>query len=417
MLLIDRIGELLTMDTNRGNFIRGKDMANAGILHGAALVIEDGKILEYGTRDTILQKYDGQIRECVDAHDGLVTPGLVDPHTHAMFIGTRENEFEMRIDGKTYMEIAEAGGGILSSMRKVREASEIDLINASMRCVDKFLRNGVTSFEIKSGYGLSFEAEMKMLHAIAQFAAIAPQKIVATFMGAHEIPPEYRPDGKSAYVQHIVDDMIPTVAREKLAQFVDVFCEPGVFDLADTGKILRAAKSNGLQTKLHADEIKSLGGTELGITLRARSVDHLAAISEIGIHLLGESDTVAVLLPGTMMFLSTAKYAPARQIIDSGGIVALGTDFNPGTSPTTNLPLVMSIACTQMRMRPIETFIATTINAAYAIGIENECGSITAGKNADIIIWDADNHRQVPYFYGDNLVGTVIKNGNMLYHK
>jgi len=419
MFLIDRIGELLTMDARGGAPLRGKDMAIPGFVADAAVVIDGEKIADYGKREEILKKYDGQIDESVDAQGALVTPGLVDPHTHAVFVGTRELEFEMRIKGKSYMEIAAAGGGILNTTKRVREADVDALVKSALFRFDRMLSNGTTTVEVKSGYGLSTEDELKMLEAIARLRELVPQDIVATFLGAHEIPAEYRekPNGRREYVDLVVNEMLPKVAERKLAKFCDVFCEVGVFDLDDTRKILTRAKELGLGLKLHADEIEPMGGTELGVELGARSVDHLVAVSERGISMLATSETAAVLLPGTSFFLSLGKYAPGRQLIDAGAIVALATDFNPGSSPTTSMPLVMSVACTQMRLTPAEAWVAATINAAYALGIEFATGSITRGKLADLVIWDAENHRQVPYFYGEHLTQVVIKRGKVIWHR
>ncbi len=417
MFLVDRIGELLTMDVGGGAPLRKSDMALPGAVEDAALVIADGRIADYGKRDEILARYEGEIRDSVDAGGALVTPGLVDPHTHAVFIAPRELEFEMRIKGRTYMEIAKLGGGILSSTEAVRKASEEELLKAALLRFEMMLSHGVTTVEVKSGYGLETDAELKMLRVIRKLSEMVAQDIVPTFLGAHEVPQEFRPDRKSEYVDLVINEMLPKVAQEGLAQYCDVFCEEDVFDLEDSRKILMAAKSLGLGIKLHADELSPLGGSELGVELGARSVDHIVEISDIGVTLLAASDTAAVLLPGTTFFLGKTKYAPARRLVDEGAIVALATDFNPGSSPTTNLPLVMSIACTQMRLTPAEAWSAATINAAYAIGMEKLVGSITKGKQADIIIWDAENHRQVPYFYGENLVDIVIKKGKIVWRK
>ncbi|MCD6594091.1 imidazolonepropionase [bacterium] len=416
MLLIDRIGELLTMDSNDGKAIRGEMMSLPGIITDSAIVVDGEKIVDYGKRNDILKNYGDKITTSVDAENSLVTPGLVDPHTHAVFLGTRETEFEMRLKGKSYMEIANTGGGILNTVKQVRKSDEDTLVQKSLLRFEQMLSNGITTVEVKSGYGLSVESELKMLNVIKKLRELVPQDIVPTFLGAHEIPDEYRPDRKSEYIDSIINEMIPQVANERLAKFCDVFCEKGVFDIEDTGRILTAAKENGLGLKMHADEIEPMGGTELGVSLGARSVDHLGAISDFGIVLLAQSETAAVFLPGTTFFLGLEKYAPARQLIGSGAIVALATDFNPGSSPTTNLPMIMSIACMQMKLTPTEVWAAATINAAYAIGLEFMVGSITKGKYADIAIWNAENHKQIPYFYGEKLVKIVIKRGKVLWH-
>lgn len=417
MYLIERIGELLTMDVGDGNCLRGAQMANPGIVESAALVYEGDTIVAYGDNDEILSEYGDRIVDSIDAGGALVTPGFVDPHTHSIFIGTRELEFEMRIRGMSYMQIAEMGGGILHSTEKVRDATEDELVENALLRFDRMLSNGITTVEVKSGYGLETEAELKMLRAIRKLSRMVPQDIVPTFLGAHEVPAEFRPNRRDEYVDIIINEMIPMVASEKLAKFCDVFCEAGVFDVDDTRRILESAKQNKLGLKLHADEIEPLGGAELGVDLGARSVDHIVAISDIGVSVLAASNTAAVLLPGTSFFLAMNRYAPARSLIDSGAIVAMATDFNPGSSPTTNMPLIMSIACTQMKMTPAETWTAATINSAYAVGMQNQVGSIKAGKQADIIIWNAENHRQIPYAYGENNVEIVIKKGKTVWRR
>jgi len=414
MILINNIGELLTSDTNQGKPIRGRTMNNPGIIHDAAIVIEDDHFVASGPRHEILSKYDNKIDKEISANNGLVTPGLVDPHTHAVFAGTRELEFEMRIEGRSYMEISKAGGGILNTARRVRESNENQLAANTTQYLQTMISHGITTCEIKSGYGLSTESELMMLRTIATVADRTPMDIIPTFLGAHEIPENYRPDNKAEYIQLIINEMLPIVVKENLAKFVDIFCEEGVFELEDTEILINAALSKGLGIKLHADEIQPMGGSELGVRYNAISVDHLVAISEKGIDVLSKSNTVATLLPGTSFFLALGKYAPARKLIDSDALVALSTDFNPGSSPTTNASLIMSIACSQMKMTPAECFVAYTINSAAAIGMDNIVGSITPNKQADLVIWNANNYRQIPYFYGENLVSKVIKKGSII---
>lgn len=417
MYLLERIGELLTINAANGKVLRNESMSNPGIIEDAAIVYDENKIIAYGSNDAMLSRYGDEIVDSIDAGSALVTPGLVDPHTHAVFIGSRELEFEMRIRGMSYMQIAQMGGGILSSTEKVREASLDDLVSKSQLRFNQMLSNGITTVEVKSGYGLDLKSELKMLRAIKKLSSMVAQDIVPTFLGAHEIPPEFRPNKKEDYIELIIQEMLPRVASEKLAKFCDVFCEDGVFDIGDSRRILNAAKGKKLGLKMHADEIKSLGGAEIGVDLGARSVDHLGAISDIGISVLATSNTAAVLLPGTTFFLGLEKYAPGRKLIDSGAIVAIATDFNPGSSPTTNLPLIMSIACTQMKLTPLEAWSAATINAAYAIGMEEKIGSITEGKQADFVVWNAENYREVPYFYGENMAEIVIKKGKVAWRR
>ena len=415
MLLVKDIGELLTCDAADGRPLRGKETSNPGLIKNAAIVIYDGIIVDRGQQDAIIRKYGDRITDEISADGGLVTPGLVDPHTHAVFVGTRELEFEMRIQGKSYMEIAKAGGGILNTAKRVRESNEQELLESGLKYLNWSLKHGTTTIEVKSGYGLSTESELMMLRAIKELGEQSALDVVSTFLGAHEVPAEFRPDRRKEYVDIVVNEMLPKVAKERLAKFVDVFCEVGVFDLDDTKKILTRARELGFGLKIHADEIEPMGGTELGVELGAASVDHLVAVSERGVEMLAKSDTVAVLLPGTSFFLDLGKFAPARRLIDSGAIVALATDFNPGSSPTTNMPLVMSIACTKMKMTSAETFAAATINAAKALKLEEKVGSITPGKQADLVIWNAENYRQIPYFYGENLVKMVLKRGEVVY--
>ena len=303
MFMIERIGELLTMDAADGKPLRGSDTSSPGMIQNAAVAVSGDKIIAYGTNDEILSEYGGEITDSVDACGALVTPGLVDPHTHAVFIGSRELEFEMRIRGMSYMQISQMGGGILNSAEHVQQATQEQLVQQSLLRFERMLSNGVTTVEVKSGYGLDTEAELKMLRAIQDLSELVAQDVVATFLGAHEIPEQFRPDKKEEYIRIVIEDMIPKVAQENLAKFCDVFCEAGVFDIDDTRRILEAARDSGMELKLHADEIEHLGGTELGVDIGARSVDHIVKISSIGISVLAASDTAAVLLPGTSFFL------------------------------------------------------------------------------------------------------------------
>jgi len=417
--LIVNASELLTLDTYGGLVpLHGRKMREVGIIRNGAVAIASGEIIAYGKTHELLDELeiDGDTR-IIDAKGKTVTPGLVDSHTHPVFAATRENEFAMRIEGKSYMEIAKAGGGILNTAKRTGELTLEEMSTRATPYLDRMLTHGVTTIEGKSGYGLTTESELNMLQALRYLDQIERIDIVPTFMGAHEIPAEFRGGRENEYVDLIIDEMLPIVAERKLAQFCDIFCEVGVFDLDQTRRILTRAKELGLGIKLHADEIEPMGGTELGVELGAISVDHIIEVSQEGIQKLAKSSTVATLLPGTSLFLDKGKFAPARELIDADAVVALATDFNPGSSPTTNLPLIMSLGCISMKMTPAEVMTAVTLNAAFAIGMGEKAGSLTPGKNADIVIWNAENHGQIPYFYGESLVDHVIKKGRVAWKK
>jgi imidazolonepropionase len=382
------------------------------IKQGAAAAIEDGKIKEIGREDLLISKYP-EARK-IDGERCWAFPGYVDPHTHPVFFKTREEEFEMRIRGKSYEEIAAAGGGIRNSVRALREASFDELAELTYNRMREFISYGTTAVEAKSGYGLSLEDELKSLRVLRKVGQLLPLTIVPTFLGAHEVPDEYR-DRREDYIELIIKEMIPAVAEEKLAVFCDVFTEKNVFSVAESEKILIAAKNYGLIPKLHADELSPLGGAELAARVRAISADHLLMVSDEGIREVRKAEVVPVLLPGTAFFLGKRSYAPARKMIEAGLPVALATDYNPGSSFTQNMALIQSIACTQMKMLPAETVWATTLNSARAIAREKELGSLEPGKRADIILLDVPNYRYIPYHYGMNHVKTVIRGGRVIH--
>ena len=357
----------------------------------------------------------------IDAAGGTVTPGLVDPHTHLLFAGSREYEWLIRQRGAGYLEILEAGGGILSTVAATRAASTDELLAHGRRWLDEMLGHGVTTIEAKSGYGLDLETEIRLLDAAHQLGREGPIDIVSTFLGAHAVPPEFRtrPDGTEAYVRSVVDDQLPGVAAHGRARFCDVFCESGVFTPEQSRRILEAAAGYGLGLRLHADELAPSGGAELAAELGAASADHLATPSEAGIDALAQAaadgrPVVATLLPATTWFLMKDHGAPARTFIDRGVPVALGTDFNPGTSPTASLPLAMTAACHELRMTPDEALTAVTINAARAIGLEDEIGSLEAGKSADLVVWRVPTSTQIPYWPAADLARTVVKRGRVV---
>jgi imidazolonepropionase len=359
----------------------------------------------------------------VDAGGALVTPGLIDAHTHLVFAGTRELEWQMRARGAGYLEVLAAGGGILSTVAATRAASDADLLSAARGRLSEMLANGTTTAEAKSGYGLEVATELRTLGLIHQLDVEGPVELVATYLGAHAVPAEYRdrPDGKGAdeYVAHIVRDQLPLVGQQGIARFCDVFCEDGVFTPGQAARILSAAEHYGLKLRIHADELAPSGGAELAAELGCLSADHLGAPSEAGIAaLVWAADSgypvVATLLPATSWFLGKRHFAPARRFVEAGIPVALATDLNPGTSPTVSLPLVMSIACVEMGLTPAEALVAVTINAAHSLGLGAEIGSIEPGKQGDLVVWDVPTVEQLPYWLGRRLARTVIKRGRVV---
>ena len=351
--------------------------------------------------------------ERLDAEGKLVTPGLIDPHTHLIFGGWRQHELAMKLKGVTYLEILAAGGGILSTVKKTRAASLEELADKAEQELRKMLRLGVTTCECKSGYGLATEEEMKMLHAVRLLRKRQPVELVSTFMAAHALPQEYAQD-REGYIRLIIDEMLPRVAAEHLAEFCDVFCETGVFTPEECRRILLAAQRLGLAAKCHSDEIDPIGGTEMAGSIGAVSCEHLIRCQKSGIDAMKAGGTVACLLPATSFYLGAA-FAPARQMIEAGVSVAFGSDFNPGSCPCGNLPLAMNIGCYRYRMTPEECLTAVTLNAAAAIHRAERLGSLEVGKQADVLIWDAPDLEYIFYRFGDSLTETVVKNGVVVY--
>lgn len=378
-------------------------------------MLRDGAVLVDGGRITAVGSY----AELRDAHAGAVVeevrgvlfPGLVDCHTHAVFGAPRLDDHERRALGEDYKTIAARGGGILESVRDVRARSEADLVALTRARVRTLLAHGSTTIEVKSGYGLDPATELKQLRAIRAAAETERAALVPTFLGAHEVPPEFR-DARADYVRLLCEEMIPAVAREGLAVACDVFCEPGVFDVAESRAILATAKRHGLAPKLHADELEGSGGAELAAALGALSADHLAAISDAGIRALAGSDTVAVLLPATMVFLGKQRQPPARRLVEAGAAVALATDFNPGSSPTVSLPLVMVLGVSQLGLSHAEAVSAVTVNAAAALGLAGDRGQIATGFRADLVSCGVSDWREVAYWMGKNLVTAVWTGGS-----
>lgn len=376
-------------------------MRDAGVLADVAVAVADGRILAVGPTSELEARYADSER--IDCGRGVLTPGLVDSHTHAVFGRARFEEQELRAAGLDYMEIARRGGGIHASVADLRQRDDDDLFSLARVRLMRLASYGATTIEVKSGYGLTVDDELKTLRTVARLAETLPLRLVPTFLGAHEIPMEARatPGGRSDYVRLLVHELIPRVASAGLARFVDVFCEPGVFTIEETRTILTAARAVGLGLKLHADELATSGGAELAASLRAASADHLASISETGIRAIAESSTVATLLPGTMLFLGKTRQAPARALLDAGAAVALATDFNPGTSPTPNFPLILTLGVSQLRMTAAEAMLAATVNGAAALDLATVTGQIAPGFEADLALFDVSDFREIPYWYGD----------------
>jgi imidazolonepropionase len=422
-ILISPIGELATPRRTEGP-VRGADMRKIERTKDAAIAIREGRIIAVG-KATDIEKKVATTADTVriDAGGKLITPGLIDPHTHLIFGGNRANEFIMRCQGKSYAEIANAGGGIVASMRGTREASTHQLASDSLKRLKRMSEHGTTTCEIKTGYGLDQKTELAMLDVILQLQAKSPVTVIPTFMPAHAIPPG---GSREAYVNEILESMLPAAAglRDSRANgkapgklFVDVFCDKGYFTLDDTRLIFDKAKSLGMQLKVHSDEFEALGATAFAIKSGAASADHLLKISDADIQLFGQSDTIPILLPGTSFYLHLDEHAPARKLIDAGAAVALGSDFNPGSCHIFSLPFIWGLACLHLKMTPAEALTALTINAAYALKCGDIAGRIACGYRADITIYDVPVIEEVPYNIGWNPVIMTIHEGQIVYDK
>jgi len=411
-LVITNIKQLITL-AGASKPRTKNNLSELSIIENGAIVCENRLISWVGEAQNLPQLTDCQF---IDASRKVVTPGLIDAHTHPVFAGSRENEYELRILGKTYQEIALAGGGIRSSVRRTRAASHEDLLAESRTHTNLLLQHGTTTAEAKSGYGLSLEDEIKSLEVIKTLTSENNIELVPTFLGAHEIPDEFR-NNRDSYINLLTEKMIPTVAQENLAEYCDIFCESHVFSVDEARKILNTAKEYGLKLRLHADQLTLSGGAKLAAELKAITADHLEHIDDESIDALKQAGVMAVLLPGSVFHLGLKQYPPARKMIDRGLAIVIATDFNPGSSPTPSLSMTMSLACTQMRLTPAEALTACTINAAYSLGRGDKIGSLEVGKQADLVIFDCQDYRQIPYFFGTNLVNTVIKRGNIVYRR
>jgi len=384
-------------------------MRDLGTIENGAMLIKDGVIALTGQRSEIEASI-GRDVAVIDAGNRVVMPGFVDAHTHPVFAGNRANEFEQRAEGATYAEIAAAGGGIRSTVRKTRAASEDGLLQGAQKYIRWFLENGTTTIEAKSGYGLTPEDEFKLLRVIH---GIQPLRCVPTFLGAHEIPDEFR-TRPAQYVDLVIEEMLPKVAAGKMAEYCDIFCEPGIFGIEESRRILTAARSLGLGLRLHADQLSKSGAAELAAELHAATADHLEHTGADGIAALKAAGVQPVLLPGSVYALGSTRYPNARAMIQAGLGVVLATDFNPGSSPTPSMPMILSLACTQLKMTPAEAITAATINAAYSLGRGDEIGSLEPGKRADFVIHDCDGYREIPYFFGIRHPHAVYINGRLV---
>ena len=409
-LILKNIGKLVTMQGS-SSFRVKEEMNKINIIENAYIAVKNGKILAIGVGDEFgnLCEDDTKIH---DAEGLLVTPGLIDSHTHLIHGGSRENEFSMKLNGVPYIEILNNGGGILSTVKATKEASEEELYKKAKKSLDRMLEFGVTTVEEKSGYGLELNTEIKQLEVARVLDKNHPVDLVHTFLGAHAVPEEYKENHK-AYIDILVDVMMPKIKDMGLAEFCDVFCEEGVFTIEESEYILQKAKEMGYKLKIHADEIESLGGVELAAKLGCISADHLMAASDEGIKMMAENNVVANILPATSFNLNK-NYADCRKMIDMGAIVSLSSDYNPGSCPSENLQLVMQLGCLHLKMTPNEVLTAVTINAAYAIDRADKIGSIEVGKNADFVVFDARNVEYLMYHFGINHTKKVYKNGNLV---
>jgi imidazolonepropionase len=414
ILLITGASQLLTL-RGRGPR-RGKALSNLGIIKDGALLVRDGLITAVGTRAQMEDLPEAREAEKFDVGGRVVLPGFVDSHTHLIHAASRAEEYELKIAGATYEEIARKGGGILNSVKKLRAATSDVLKQRAHHALKQFAAYGTTTIEAKSGYGLDVASELKILGLHQELNAEQPLEIVSTFLGAHAVPAEYRSKagGTAKYISLLLEKLIPEVASKKLAEFCDVFCDRGAFTREQAKRILEQGKKYGLLPKLHAEQLTRTGATQLAVQLGAASCDHLEHVNRADMRALAKSKTVATLLPGCDFHLGLQRYAPARELIEAGAIVALATDYNPGTSPTVSMPMILSLACSQLRMTPAEAITAATINAATALRREKRIGSLEVGKQADLAVFEVADYREIAYYFGMNTCWTTMKRGKII---
>jgi imidazolonepropionase len=387
------------------------------MIKDGALLVRDGVIAAVGTRTQVEALPEARVAEKLDLGGRVALPGLVDSHTHLIHAASRAEEYELKITGASYEEIARKGGGILNSVNKLRAATSDALKKRAAAALKQFAAYGTTTLEAKSGYGLDVASEMKILGLHKELAAEQPLDIVSTFLGAHVVPAEFRgkPDGAEKYIALLIEKLMPEVAEKKLAEFCDVFCDRGAFTRGQSKRILAAGKRYGMAPRVHAEQLTRTGATQLAVEIRAASCDHLEQVNKSDILALGKSKTVATLLPGCDFHLGLKKYAPAREMIDAGAIVSLATDYNPGTSPTLSMPMILSLACTQLRMTPAEAIVAGTINGAYALRREKQIGSLEVDKQADIAVFEVADYREIPYYFGVSHCWMTVKRGRVIH--
>ncbi len=406
-LLIVNMSQLVTLAGPARPRV-GAELRELAAIENGAILISDGRIVTVGTEPKM--EHHAREAQVIDAGGRLVAPGFVDAHTHLVFAGNRADEFEKRCAGITYQEISAQGGGIRSTVRKTRAATEDQLLATASRHAQWFLQGGTTTIEAKSGYGLTVEDELKILRVIRQIGQATPLRTVPTFLGAHEIPEEY--SGRADdYVQLVIEEMLPRVAAEKLAEFCDIFCEAKVFNIHQARRVFTAAKQHNLGLRMHADQFTSFGASDLAAELGAKTCDHLEQTPPQSMAALKQAGVQPVLLPGSVYAIGAQKYPAARTMIEAGLAVVLATDFNPGSSPTTSMRTIMSLACTQMKMTPAEALTAATVNAAYSLNRGDEIGSLEPGKFADFAIHDAEDYRELSYFFGDHQAAMVFAGG------
>lgn len=418
-LLITNIGQLVTCASD-GKPKRGDDMRDVGMIEDGAVAIADGKFIGVGATEDIVAEYFAD--ETIDAQGKVACPGFVDPHTHIVFAGDRLNEFELKIQGADYLDILAAGGGIISTVQKTRHASVEQLVHESSKRLDKMLACGTTTAEIKTGYGLDTESELKTLRVIEELDRTHPIDLIPTFLAAHAVPPEFK-GNSDGYVDLICREMLPAAWEWYLAShfpsdktpfFADVFCERNAFDLDQSRRVFETAVGIGFKLKAHVDQFTNLGGSAFSIASRAASIDHLDAISDAEIDQLATSETVGIVIPTENFSAGKTQFANARKMIDAGCAIALSTDYNPGSAPCPSMPLTMAISCRYQKLLPSEVMNAATINASYGIGLGERVGSIEVGKSADLVIIDSKDYRQVAYEFGSNLVSAVVKKGHQI---